>query len=65
MKLPEDNSIKNGIMDKGYDSDNVRQQLIDLEMNPIIPPKKNRVNSISYNSELYNLTMLNYMKEPV
>ena len=53
MELPEDNSISYAIMDKGYDSDDVRQQLIDLEMVPVIPPKKNRVNPISYDSELY------------
>ena len=53
MELPEDNSIKNSIMDKGYDSDDIRQQLIDLEIQPVIPPKKNRVIHIPYDSELY------------
>ena len=53
MKLPQDNSIKNGIMDKGYDSDNIRQQLTDLEIQPVIPPKKNRVIQIPYDAELY------------
>ena len=53
MTLPEGNLLKNSIMDKGYDSDNIRQQLIDAEMVPVIPSKKNRVNPISYNSELY------------
>ncbi len=41
MTLPEGNLLKNGIMDKGYDSDNIRQQLIDAEMVPVIPSKKN------------------------
>ena len=40
-------------MDKGYDSDDIRQQLTDLEIQPVIPPKKNRVIQIPYDSELY------------
>jgi len=52
-ELPEDNSIKNSIMDKGYDSDDIRQQLIDLEIQPVIPPKRNRVTEIPYDAELY------------
>jgi len=52
-ELPEDNSIKNSIMDKGYDSDDIRKQLTELEIQPVIPPKKNRVIQIPYDAELY------------
>jgi len=52
-ELPEDNAIKNSIMDKGYDSDDIREQLADLEIQPVIPPKKNRVIQIPYDTELY------------
>jgi len=52
-ELPEDNAIKNGVMDKGYDSDDIRKQLTELEIVPVIPPKKNRVIPIPYDAELY------------
>ena len=52
-ELSEANAIKNAIMDKGYDSDDIRQQLTDLEIVPVIPPKKNRVIQIPYDAELY------------
>ena len=40
-------------MDKGYDSDDIRKQLTELEIQPVIPPKKNRVIQIPYDAELY------------
>ena len=52
-ELPEDNAIKNAIMDKGYDSDDIRKQLTELEIQPVIPPKKNRVIQIPYDADLY------------
>lgn len=52
-QLPENHRLNNGIMDKGYDGDNIRKALIDEEMVPVIPPRKNRTVEIGYELELY------------
>jgi transposase len=43
------------VMDKGYDSDHLRQQLQDRELTPVIPPKRHRKAPISYDAEHYQL----------
>ncbi len=40
-------------MDKGYDSGDIRQTLIDNDMTAVIPPRKNRTESIDYDKVLY------------
>lgn len=40
-------------MDKGYDSNDIRKKLDDNQMQVVIPPKKNRVEVIDYDKELY------------
>ena len=40
-EVPEDNSLEDGVMDKGYDSAHIREELEKREMNPVIPPRKN------------------------
>jgi IS5 family transposase len=47
------------VMDKGYDSDHIRQHLQAREVTPVIPPRQNRKNPMSYDAELYKL------REPV
>ena len=42
-------------MDKGYDSDQIRQSLQSRELLPVIPPKRNRKNPIIYDTEQYQL----------
>ena len=42
-------------MDKGYDSDQIRQRLREQEVTPIIPPKRNRKKPIIYDPEQYQL----------
>ncbi len=51
--LPKGHQLETGVMDKGYDSDAIRQQLIDHQIQPVIPPKSNRTVQIDYDKELY------------
>jgi transposase len=41
------------LMDKAYEGDETRQQVLDLQMEPVVPPKSNRVDPWEYNQELY------------
>jgi transposase len=43
------------VMDKGYDSDQIRQRLQDQQVTPVIPPKRNRKKPIIYDAEQYQL----------
>ncbi len=51
--LPKEHKLQSGIMDKGYDSADIRQTLIDNDMTAVIPPRKNRTESIDYDKVLY------------
>jgi len=54
-KVPKDNCLEDGVMDKGYDSTHIREKLEQREMNPVIPPRKNRKEEIAYDKEKYKL----------
>jgi len=41
------------LMDKAYEGDETRQLVMDLQMEPVVPPKSNRVDPWEYNRELY------------
>ena len=41
------------IMDRAYESDETRQLLLSFEMQPVVPPKINRLNPWEYDRELY------------
>ena len=43
------------VMDKAYDSDQIRQHLQEQEVTPVIPPKRNRKHPILYAAEKYKL----------
>lgn len=43
------------VMDKGYDSDQIRRHLQAREMIPVIPPHQNRKQPIFYDTEQYQL----------
>ena len=45
-------------MSQGYDSDAVIKQAKDQGMDPVIPPKKNRVTQRPYDEDLYKLRHL-------
>jgi transposase len=51
--IPEENGLKNGIMDKGYDSDEIRRKLAEAKMASVIPPRSNRIVPIAYDEQLY------------
>lgn len=41
------------IMDKAYEGDETRQLVFELGMEPVVPPKKNRLTRWEYDRELY------------
>lgn len=41
------------IMDRAYEGDETRQLLLDMEIEPVVPPKANRLNPWEYDRELY------------
>jgi transposase len=41
------------IMDRAYESDQTRQLLLSFEVEPVVPPKINRLNPWEYDKELY------------
>ena len=53
--LPQEQALEHAIMDRGYDSNHIRQQLQTQGMTPVIPPKKNRKAAIAYDEEQYTL----------
>jgi len=46
------------LADKGYDTDAILEQAKSQGMEPVIPPKKNRVIQREYDEELYKLRHL-------
>jgi transposase len=52
MRLHEANPSKL-LGDKGYDSDDIRRDLIDRGIEPVIPPRSNRKTPIKYDREAY------------
>jgi transposase len=44
-----------GVMDKGYDSEQIRQHLQARELTPVIPPRQNRKAPILSDAESYKL----------
>lgn len=41
------------VMDRAYEGDETRQLILELEMNPVVPPKQNRRHPWTYNEALY------------
>ena len=41
------------IMDKAYEGDETRQLVLDLGMEPVVPPKRNRLAPWEYDQEMY------------
>lgn len=40
-------------MDKAYEGDETRQLILDLHLEPVVPPKSNRLSPWEYDRELY------------
>ena len=41
------------VMDRAYEGDETRQLVLDLQLQPVVPPKINRLNPWEYDRELY------------
>jgi hypothetical protein len=52
-QVPPEPSLTHAIMDKGYDSDGIREQLVAHDIVPVIPPKSNRRAPLDYDKALY------------
>lgn len=51
--LGEDNVLEAAALDKGYDTNAIRQQLAEDGIEPVIPPKSNRKEDLPYDKEIY------------
>jgi transposase len=54
-QVPPEPPLTHAIMDKGYDSNAIRAQLLAHDMVPGIPSKSNRTAAIDYDHDLYRL----------
>ena len=54
-QVPPEPPLTHAIMDKGYDSNRIREQLLAQDIVPVIPPKSNRTEPIDYDKDLYKL----------
>ena len=54
-QIPAENVLENAVMDKGYDSNHIRDKLKEEGIHPVIPPKSNRKEVIDYEKDTYKL----------
>lgn len=54
-QIPPANTLEDAVMDKGYDSNHIRAKLQDHGIHPVIPPKSNRKEAITYDKDKYRL----------
>ena len=54
-QVPPEPTLTHTIMDKGYDSDGIREHLLAQDIVPVIPPKSNRRTPRDYDKALYKL----------
>jgi transposase len=54
-QVPSENNLEDAVMDKGYDSNRIRERLQAEGIDPVIPPKSNRKEAINYDHEKYKL----------
>jgi len=54
-QVPPEHALTHAIMDKGYDSDGIREQLVAPDIVPVIPPKRNRRAPLDYDKALDKL----------
>ena len=52
-QVPPEPSLPHALMDKGYDSDRIRELLLAQDMVPVIPSKSNRSAPRDYDQALY------------
>ena len=54
-QVPPEPSLTHAMMDKGYDSNPIREPLLAQDIVPVIPSKSNRTDAIEYDHGLYKL----------
>jgi putative transposase len=54
-QLPAENNLEDAVMDKGYDSNHIRDKLQEEGIHPVIPPKSKRTAVIDYDKDKYKL----------
>jgi transposase len=54
-QLPSAHALEDAVMDRGYDSNHIRAKLQEQGLTPVIPPKKNRKETIAYDKDTYRL----------
>ena len=54
-QMPPENTLEDAVMDNGYDSNQIRTKLKDKSITPVIPPKSNRKETITYEKDKYRL----------
>jgi transposase len=54
-QVPPEPPLTHAIMDKGYDSNCIREHLLAQDIVPVIPPKNNRTEPLDYDKDLYKL----------
>ena len=54
-QVPPEHALTHAIMDKGYDSNGIREHLIKHDIVPVIPPKSNRRAPRDYDTALDKL----------
>ena len=54
-QVPPEPPPTHAIMDQGYDSKPIREQLLAHDRVPVIPPKSHRTTAIDYDHALYKL----------
>jgi len=54
-QVPPEPPLTHAMMDKGYDSDGIREHLIAHDIAPVIPSKSNRRAPLDYDKERYKL----------
>jgi transposase len=54
-QVPVEHTLEHGVMDKGYDSDTIREKLEAQHIHPVIPTRKNRKGQREYNQDIYKL----------
>jgi len=54
-QLPADNALEAAVMDKGDDSNHIRERLQAHDITPVIPPKSSRKEALEYDKDTYTL----------
>jgi transposase len=55
LQVPPEPPLTHAIMDRGYDSNRIRERLLAQDIVPVIPPKSHRTELLDYDKGLYKL----------